>query len=343
MKQFVLIALFNFVLFVECKNVPIVINTWNFSSATAKAWEVIQISERTAIDAVVEGCAVCERERCDGTVGYGGSPDEKADVALDALLIDGKTMSIGAVGSMRNIKNAIGVARRVLENTQHTLLVGEGATDFAIMMGFKNESLTTEKTQDLWKQWKSNRCQPNFWTNVEPDPTRFCGPYEPTEANSVYSSLYSNEFNSKNHDTIGMIAIDSNGDIAAGTSTNGARYKIPGRVGDSPIPGSGAYAENGIGAAAATGDGDVMMRFLPSFVAVEGLRHGYSPKKAAQSAFQRIQKFHPKFFGGIIVVNQEGEYAAACNGMESFPFSIGTKDGGVRIESVPCLSPTSNI
>lgn len=86
-----------------------------------------------------------------------------------------------------------------------------------------------------------------------------------------------------------------------------------------------------------------MMRFLPSFVAVEGLRLGYSPKRAAQSAFQRIQKFHPKFFGGIIVMNQNGEYAAACNGMDSFPFSIGSEDGGVRIEYVPCTSSTLNV
>lgn len=151
------------------------------------ALEVIQNVDRTAIDAIVEGCAVCEREQCDGTVGYGGSPDENSNVNLDAIIIDGyvrdhnlfvnhmflpqkvffflcsKTMNIGAVASMRNVKNAIGVARHVLENTQHTLLVGDGATEFAIQMGFKNESLSTEHSEDLWRQWKSNRCQPNFW------------------------------------------------------------------------------------------------------------------------------------------------------------------------------------
>lgn len=138
------------------------------------------------------------------------------------------------------------------------------------------------------------------------------------------------------------------------------------RVGDSPIPGrkkcihllafhfffpfqkyfviksfdsgSGAYAVNGVGAAAATGDGDVMMRFLPSFVAIENLRNGKTPKKAAQMAIERIREYHPKFFGGIIVVNQNGEYAAACNGMDKFPFSIGSKDVGVRIEYIPCTS-----
>lgn len=106
------------------------------------------------------------------------------------------------------------------------------------------------------------------------------------------------------------------------------------------VLGSGAYAENGIGAASATGDGDVMMRFLPSFVAIENLRLGASPTKAARLAIQRIQKFHPKFFGGIIVMNAKGEYGAACNGMDNFPFSVGSENGGVRVESVPCNTST---
>lgn len=108
------------------------------------------------------------------------------------------------------------------------------------------------------------------------------------------------------------------------------------------ILGSGAYAVNGIGAAAATGDGDVMMRFLPSFVAIENLRNGKTPKKAAQLAIERIREIHPKFFGGIIVMNQKGEYAAACSGMKLFPFSIGSKEGGVRVETVPCTSSNIN-
>lgn len=162
-------------------------------------------------------------------------------------------MNVGAVGSMRNVKNAIGVARHVLENTQHTLLVGDQATAFAVRMGFKNESLSTAHSNGLWHQWKQNRCQPNFWTvinkeksvfglisnhfklflfeikNVQPDPLRFCGPYEPNDANSVNSHrIASNAISSNNHDTIGMIAIDANGDIAAATSTNGVIYKIPG-------------------------------------------------------------------------------------------------------------------
>lgn len=114
-------------------------------------------------------------------------------------------------------------------------------------------------------------------------------------------------------------------------------FNFDSRVGDSPIPGSGAYAVNGIGAAAATGDGDVMMRFLPSFVAVEALRNGKSVQKAAQLAIHRVREFYPKFFGGIIVVNAHGDYSAACNGMEEFPYSVASaNDGGVQVKSVPC-------
>lgn len=106
---------------------------------------------------------MCEREQCDGTVGYGGSPDENGESTLDALIMDGTTMNVGAVAALREIKHAISVARHVLENTKHTLLVGSQATDFAVMMGYQRETLQTEHSKELWEQWKTNNCQPNFW------------------------------------------------------------------------------------------------------------------------------------------------------------------------------------
>lgn len=239
------------------ERIPMVINTWAFTNATIEAWDSLNRQKKSAVstsqkksllnsskffifkvDAVVDGCSVCEREQCDGTVGYGGSPNELAETCLDALIFDGKTMNVGAVGSLRNIKEAIAVAKHVLLYTRHTLLVGEQATDFAVMMGFKKKSLTTSKSKKMWKDWKNSNCQPNFWINVLPDPLSNCGPYHPIAEDRLKTS--SNEidslFSSKNHDTIGMVAIDVYGSIAAGTSTNGANHKIPGRVGDSPIP-----------------------------------------------------------------------------------------------------------
>lgn len=254
--------------------------------------------------------------------------------------MDGSTMNVGAVASMHDIKDAIAVARHVLENTRHTLLVGEQATKFAEMMGFQRESLSTSNSMRLHEDWTKQNCQPNFWTNVAPNPSKSCGPYQPI-TEELYSKSPNNInsfFSSNNHDTIGMIAIDSSGNIAAGTSTNGARNKIPGRVGDSPICGSGAYADNKVGGAAATGDGDILMRFLPSFLAVEYMRNGAKPDHAGEKALMRIAEYYPAYVGAVVVVNKNGNYGAACHGMDSFPFSVyDSYSKQVRIEKRDCL------
>lgn len=320
------------------KSVPIVITTWNFTNATTKAWEVIQGG--SALDAVEEGCSVCEREQCDGTVGYGGSPDGNGETTLDAMMMDGSTFNVGAVAAMRRIKPAISVARRVLEQTRHSLLVGEMATQFALQMGYTEESLGTPHSKEMWKQWRSNNCQPNFWTHVVPDPTKQCGPYQPASDNDILKDAPDHDFGGPgNHDTIGMVAIDAEGHIVAGTSTNGATYKIPGRVGDSPIPGAGAYADSRVGGAAATGDGDVMLRFLPSYQAVESMRQGLAPAVAARGAVERIVDFYPDFEGAVVAVNKEGIVGAACYGLKQpFPFSVGNAQiGGVKEMSVDCV------
>ncbi|XP_076252467.1 N(4)-(Beta-N-acetylglucosaminyl)-L-asparaginase-like [Rhynchophorus ferrugineus] len=318
-------------------NLPVVINTWAFTKATENAWNTL-IKEDDSISALVDGCKTCQDLQCDYTVGYGGSPDENGETTLDALIFDGNTMDMGAVGGLRQIKNAIGVARKVLENTKHSFLVGELATDFAKTMGFPIESLETNYSLQLLNSWLEAKCQPNFWANVSPDPSNNCGPYKPigrlylpnSHKCRIFDQLLTNEisqkcsdgFNSKNHDTIGMLVINKKGHIVAGTSTNGANHKIPGRVGDSPIAGAGAYADSDVGASAGTGDGDIMMRFLPSFLAVEQMRLGKTPEAAAQYAISRIAAKYPTFFGGIIAVNKKGIVGAACNGMDKFPYSI---------------------
>ncbi|KAJ8914618.1 hypothetical protein NQ315_015355, partial [Exocentrus adspersus] len=252
------------------------------------------------------------------------------------------SMDMGAVGGIRRVKNVISVARHVLEHSEHSFLVGNLASDFAYKFDFPDESLETNFSINLWKEWKTNKCQPNYWKNVNPDPKSHCGPY------TLENALLTNDvginartkFNLKNHDTIGMIVISETGHIVAGTSTNGAKFKIPGRVGDSPIPGAGAYADNRFGAAAATGDGDLMMRFLPSFLAVEQLRLGVSPEKAAKIALSRIAEKYPSFFGGIIVTDNKGNIGVSCNGMERFPFSVANDDYPQSIvKYVTCSNP----
>ncbi|KYM94138.1 PREDICTED: N(4)-(Beta-N-acetylglucosaminyl)-L-asparaginase-like [Cyphomyrmex costatus] len=312
---------------------PIIVVTWDYKNATEKAWDVIYNQKRSALDAIEEGCSLCEEQQCRKTVGFGGSPDESGETTLDALIMDGTTMTVGGVGGLQNVKNAISVARKILKHTKHSLLVGNLATEFAVNMGFKQESLQTDESKKMWTQWKANKCQPNFWKNVTPDPTSSCGPYCPIDIEDDKNEVVGSE---ENHDTIGILAIDSQRRIAVGTSTNGAKYKIPGRVGDSPIPGAGAYAVQDIGAAAATGDGDIMMRFLPSFLAVEEMRRGLSPLEAAKNAILRITHHYPNFFGGVIALNARGQYGAACNGMLVFPYYVAHPTLGPKLHSVYC-------
>ncbi|NP_001088900.1 aspartylglucosaminidase L homeolog precursor [Xenopus laevis] len=305
---------------------PLVINTWSFRNATEAAWRVLEAGG-SVLDAVEKGSAQCEIDQCDGSVGYGGSPDENGETTLDAMIMNGNTMEVGAVAQLRRIKNAIGVARAVMEHTKHTFLVGESASLFAESMGFMREDLTTNRSRSIHSKWLDQSCQPNYWKNVVPDASKSCGPYHPMKGviNGKQSHLQQKKINVHNHDTIGMIAIDKAGNVAAGTSTNGATHKIPGRVGDSPIAGAGAYADSSVGAASATGDGDIMMRFLPSYQAVEYMRMGSDPTAACQKAIVRIQKYFPNFFGAVICANSTGSYGAACSktpGFTEFHFTV---------------------
>ncbi|XP_008047952.1 N(4)-(beta-N-acetylglucosaminyl)-L-asparaginase, partial [Carlito syrichta] len=154
--------------------------------------------------------------------------------------------------------------------------------------------------------------------DVIPDASKYCGPYKPHSILKQDNPSYKETGDDHGHDTIGMVVIHKMGHTAAGTSTNGIKFKIPGRIGDSPIPGAGAYADDTAGAAAATGDGDILMRFLPSYQAVEYMRGGEDPTIACQKVISRIHKYYPKFFGAVICANVTGSYGAACNKLSTF-------------------------
>nr|XP_010919666.1 LOW QUALITY PROTEIN: probable isoaspartyl peptidase/L-asparaginase 3 [Elaeis guineensis] len=330
----------------EGHNYPVVVSTWPFVEAVRAAWRSVNDRGLSAVDAVVDGCSACEELRCDGTVGPGGSPDENGETTLDALVMNGATMEVGAVAAMRYVKDGIKAAKLVMEYTEHTLLVGEKASVFAISMGLPGPTnLSSPESIEKWIKWKENNCQPNFRKNVIP--ASGCGPYHLSNAASTAvenscrlskgridegkwpggNNLLSLESNSKlinlhNHDTISMAVIDKvNGTYSVGTSTNGATFKIPGRVGDGPIAGSSAYADDEVGACGATGDGDIMMRFLPCYQVVESMRRGMEPEDAAADAIARIARKYPHFVGAVFALSKSGKHAGACHGW-TFQYSV---------------------
>ncbi|CAD6185149.1 unnamed protein product [Caenorhabditis auriculariae] len=321
---------------------PLVVATWggpSFQKAAAEAYEnTLKVNRMYGL---VRGLSRCEDLQCDGTVGYGGSPDESGETSLDALLIDASDMKVAAVANLHRVRNAAEVAWAVMNFTKHTFLVGESATQFALSMGFKERNLTTEASGKIHTDWLKNNCQPNFWKNVYPDPKTQCGPYKPLSPREVEKAGRFVENNSPvlldefNHDTIGIVVMDDDQQFSAGTSTNGMRFKIPGRVGDSPIPGSGAYAHKKHGAAVATGDGDIMMRFLPSFEAVQYMKHGNKPTKAAKKVINHMLTYFPDFQGAIVTVNRYGEHGAACSNFKKFMYTSVYK-GVTNTHAVNC-------
>ncbi|PKA83211.1 N4-(beta-N-acetylglucosaminyl)-L-asparaginase [Ulvibacter sp. MAR_2010_11] len=258
-------------------NFPIVIATWNVPESTGKAWEVIQ-NGGSALDAIEQGCMVEEANAEGQSVGIGGLPDRDGNVTLDACIMN-KEGDYGAVLYMQHIVHPISVARKVMEKTPHVILAGTGAEQFAVSEGFKRENLLTEASKKAWVEWKK-------------------------------TSEYKPIINIENHDTIGMLAIDKNGDISGGCTTSGLAYKMAGRVGDSPIIGSGLFIDNEVGGATATGLGEEVLKTVGSFLIVELMRHGKSPQQACEEAIGRIIKKSPDFKDfqvGYIAVNKKGE------------------------------------
>eukprot|EP01112_Ceratiomyxa_fruticulosa_P013739 TRINITY_DN387_c0_g8_i1.p1 TRINITY_DN387_c0_g8~~TRINITY_DN387_c0_g8_i1.p1 ORF type:complete len:358 (-),score=56.59 TRINITY_DN387_c0_g8_i1:98-1171(-) len=291
--------------------VPIVVNTWPWSYANNDAWLALA-NNGSSLDAVEKGCNYCELNPgyCDFSVGYGGSPNENGETTLDALIMYGPTHQVGSVGCLKNITNAISVARAVMDYTYHTLLVGQDATNFAVEVGFNLTDLTTNRTIEMYEQWVANGRVPNHWKKPPP--------YQPNKKMSRNGDF--------GHDTVGMVSVDKTGAVSAGVSTNGMTWKVPGRVGDSPIVGAGAYVDNDIGASAATGNGDVMMRFAPTYRAVMNMGLGMSPTEACKNAIQYIVKYYPNDAMALVAVDKYGNHGGAYYGFNWFSYTYQTED-----------------
>ena len=282
---------------------PIVIATWDVKNATEKAWQIIS-SDGNSLDAIEQGCRVEEANKDGQSVGIGGLPDREGNVTLDACIMD-HYGNCGSVVYLKEIKHAISVARMVMEKTPHVMLAGDGAKKFAISMGFQKENLLTEKSKKDWIKWKQNE------------------EYKPI-------------INIENHDTIGMLAIDKNKNISGGCTTSGLAYKMEGRVGDSPIIGSGLFIDNEVGGAVATGLGEEVLKTVGSFLVVELMRQGYSPSDACKIAIERIVKKpgnnYKNFQVGYIALNKKGE-TGSYSIQKGFSMTQYDKNGNVNYES----------
>ncbi len=296
---------------------PVVLSTWSPNvKANAAAWIVLEKNGK-ALDAVEKGVRVTEADPSDQSVGYGGLPDRDGKVTLDACIMD-ENGNCGAVFSIENIMHPVSVARLVMEKTPHVQLTGEGALQFALSQGFKEENLLTVESEKAWKEWLKTAHYDPMTTvdNIEKEIKK----QKPKEVEGQIN----------NHDTIGMIALDANGNLSGACSTSGMAYKMSGRVGDSPIIGAGLFVDNEVGAATSTGVGEEVIKICGSHTVVELMRQGLSPEEACKKAVERIMKrngINAKTIQvGFIALNKKGEYGGYSI-MKKFDYGVRSMQG----------------
>ena len=256
-------------------------------------WDILSGGGKL-LDAIEKSANVTELDPDDTSVGYGGLPNEHGVVQLDASIMYGPTHNCGSVAALEGIKTPCSVARLVMERTDHIHIVGKGAQEFARVHGFKIENLLTDRARKIWLRWKENLSDRDDW-------------FPPSDGN------YDME---RTTGTINVLAIDSKNDVAGITTTSGLAYKIPGRVGDSPIIGAGLYVDNKVGAAGATGRGEEIIRTCGSFFVVEQMRNGKSPQEACEALCKRIIDINggPKninFNDKIVALGKDGSVGCA--------------------------------
>lgn len=284
---------------------PLVISTWNHGlPANDETWKQLK-NGKSALEAIEAGMKIPEADPEVRSVGYGGFPDRDGKVTLDACIMDHNS-DCGAVSFLQGIKHPISVAKKVLEKTPHVMLSGEGALQFALSEGFMEENLLTAESEKDWKEW-------------------------------MEESKYKPVINIENHDTISMLVIDADGNISGGCTTSGAAWKMHGRVGDSPIIGAGLFLDNEVGAAAATGLGEAVIRTAGSAMVVELMRQGKSPLEACKEIVERIYNKHKNHKDmeylqvGFIAINKNGDHAGYSL-RSGFNYAIYDEEQGNRME-----------
>ena len=279
------------------KNNPVILcsrgESWGKKVLTS-GWDILS-KNGSLLDAVEKSANVTELDPEDTSVGYGGLPNEHGVVQLDASIMYGPTHNCGSVAALEGIKTPCSVARLVMERTDHIHIVGKGAQEFAVAHGFKVENLLTEKSRQSWLRWKENLSDEDDW-------------FPPKDGNYDID---------RTTGTINVLAVDGNGDMAGITTTSGLAWKIPGRIGDSPIIGAGLYVDNEVGAVGATGRGEELLRSCGSFYGVEQMRAGKSPQEACEAVCQRIidingGKDKIDFSDKMVAMNKDGEVGCAA-------------------------------
>jgi isoaspartyl peptidase/L-asparaginase-like protein (Ntn-hydrolase superfamily) len=278
---------------------PVLLSTWPFGLPANEAGAKILLAGGTALHAAIVAGAHAEADPTVNSVGYGGLPNSAGVVQLDAAVMDGKTGGAGAVGALEGIVHAVRVAEAVMRDGRHVFLVGEGAKRFALEHGFKEQDLLTE---DAWK-----------W-------------YEEYRRTGQKKDFF---------DTIGVVALDTHGDLAAICTTSGLSGKLPGRVGDSPLIGAGLYADNDVGGAAATGVGEDILKVCGSFLVVEMMRLGKSPQEACQETIRRCAKHQRRPEPTqccFIACNRDGAVGGAST-REGFQYAHWTPERSILIDA----------
>ncbi|MBI4902086.1 MAG: N(4)-(beta-N-acetylglucosaminyl)-L-asparaginase [Acidobacteria bacterium] len=324
----------------------IVISSANGLRACAKAMEVVKGGGDT-LDAVIAGVNINEEDPDDDSVGYGGLPNEEGVVELDACVMHGPTRRAGSVASIRGIKTPSKIARLVMEQTDHIMIVGEGALRFAKAYGFREENLLTEKSRLAWMVWKRSLRDAgghNNWTDGLDAPAKKPSAELQRMFPGVSEELLAYAWDRAVHPptgTINCLALNLKGEMSGTTTTSGLAWKIPGRVGDSPIIGAGLYVDPDVGGAGSTGRGEENIRVAGAHSIVENMRHGMSPKDACLDVLKRVARNYDndnarlsKFDINFYALRKDGEYAGASlwNGRirsgQLRPSTFAVNDGG---------------
>ena len=321
----------------------IVISSANGMAAAERAMELIK-GGADALDAAIAGVNIVENDPEDTSVGYGGLPNENGVVELDSCVMHGPTHRAGAVASLRNIKNPSRVAKLVMERTDHVLLVGEGALRFAKAHGFEEVNLLTDKARKIWLKWKESLSDRDDWLEQHP------------EADKEIGGLL--EPRVHHHGTITCEAIDANGNLSGVTTTSGLAFKIPGRVGDSPIIGAGLYVDNAVGAAGSTGRGEANLTNCSCVMVVEYMRQGKSPEEACLMACKRIADHNiearlkdadgrPNFNVKFYAISKKGEFGSGViweySGKTKSQFVVNEGNGSTLIDCAHLYAGTPRI